>query len=521
MATLTHVCMWTDKGWVRVSAEDAVNDIVGKGSVAAHSGLFMCELCGQYVSLIDGEIQIPHFRHSASETSKHCPERSASYSISYNPQKHDLPIRITGVSSSSFRFEVGLIRAPISSLGRDFRIEIKPKGMVEPYIFTKERLNCSSITYLPIGEKPFKEYTLNLKNGSDELRKFWPEKVNGMDPDGTLFDKLSGKKLTYDADVEVKKEYYLLKRGICEESYRDIRIRKIVQKQFGRENWILQEISASAFSEKAAKFFLNLHCRLTPRPVSLEPVWPLFVEGDYIVRHNQDRMYMLVKGDATTVKTFPCEQVWPLDHKDYNIDHPKLYEVVCASRMLISTGRNQVLRYTYLWKEPLNQEGSSPKLSVTDLSGSEVVPGEANMLPHNKALIFKSEFDGELIISSKNHVVDKRKILADKPLELDRLSYGVSVQVVIGLDVVWKIEFKKRQSIIANDEVEILKLISCVSGVSIPAPHSLRNILATMNCYPQICQWIRKCIKDGTINEQSYRRLQEAYRSISKQGDKL
>ena len=65
------------------------------------------------------------------------------------------------------------------------------------------------------------------------------------------------------------------------------------------------------------------------------------------------------------------------------------------------------------------------------------------------------------------------------------------------------------------DETEILKQISNVSGAIIPAPHSLRNILAGMNRYPQICQWMRKCIKNGTINEQSYRRLQEVYRSMN------
>ena len=31
-------------------------------------------------------------------------------------------------------------------------------------------------------------------------------------------------------------------------------------------------------------------------------------------------------------------------------------------------------------------------------------------------LLFKSTYDGELIISNKDHVVDKRKIYADKPL---------------------------------------------------------------------------------------------------------
>lgn len=135
MASLTHVCMWSDNGWKRITAEQAARLHPG-GTVSAHSGLFMCELCGQYVILTDGDIRIRYFKHSAYEISKDCPERTfgAGYSISYGSQEHDLPIRITSVSSSSFSFEVGLIRAPISSLGKDFCIEIKPKGAFDiPY----------------------------------------------------------------------------------------------------------------------------------------------------------------------------------------------------------------------------------------------------------------------------------------------------------------------------------------------------------------------------------------------------
>ena len=128
---------------------------------------------------------------------------------------------------------------------------------------------------------------------------------------------------------------------------------------------------------------------------------------------------------------------------------------------------------------------------------------------------FKSTFDGELIIFNNNRVVDKRKLSADKYIELNGLSYGLGVQVVIGLDVILQIDFKKQQPIVVNDEIEMLKRITNVSEATIPAPHSLRNMLAGMNCYPQVCQWIRKCIKNGTINEQSYRRLQEAYRSMN------
>lgn len=516
MASLTHVCIWSDHGWKRITAEQAAKLHPG-GTVSAHSGLFMCELCGQHVILTDGDIRVRYFKHSAYEKSKDCPERTfgAGYPISYVSQEHDLPIRITNISSSSFSFEVGLIRVPISSLNKDFRINIKPKGACDiSYVFTKERLNCNNITYLPIGERPFEKYTLSFQNGSDKLREFWPAEIKGIDPEGTLFEKASGQKLSYDADVEIEKEYYLLKRGyINRTSCSSIRIQKIMQKRIGVEIWILYVVSASAFNEDAARFYLDFHCRLTDHPVSLQPVWPLFVEGKYIVKHNQNRMYMLVKGNVAAVKTFPSVTVSQLNDDS---SQPKLYDVFCSGRQqLISAGRIQVLQYTYFWKESLDQEGLHPEVSVTDLTGAEVDPGEADTLPPNKTLRFKSTFDGELIISNNNRVVDKRKISTNKYIELDGLSYGLIVQVVIGLDVIWQIDFKKQQPIIAKDEFEILKRIANVSGATIPTPHPLRNMLAGMNHYPQICQWIRKCIKNGTINEQSYRRLQEAYRSMN------
>ena len=57
MASLTHVCMWSDNGWKRITAGQAARLHPG-GTVSAHSGLFMCELCGQYVILTDGDISL-------------------------------------------------------------------------------------------------------------------------------------------------------------------------------------------------------------------------------------------------------------------------------------------------------------------------------------------------------------------------------------------------------------------------------------------------------------------------------
>lgn len=47
---------------------------------------------------------------------------------------------------------------------------------------------------------------------------------------------------------------------------------KIVDNNYGWQTWSLYVVSASAFNEDAARFYLNFHCRLTDHPVSLQPV---------------------------------------------------------------------------------------------------------------------------------------------------------------------------------------------------------------------------------------------------------
>ncbi len=63
-------------------------------------------------------------------------------------------------------------------------------------------------------------------------------------------------------------------------------------------------------------------------------------------------------------------------------------------------------------------------------------------------------------------------------------------------------------------EVAIIDAITGArTGAMIPAPHALRNILLEMSFSPRLCQWIRKGIQTGAVNEQSYRKLQTLYRN--------
>ena len=108
---LNHVCVWKDGKWKRITEEEA--DKMFPYRISSDSGLFMCELCGQFVSFTKGDTRKRYFKHSRGETNKECEDRSIGY---YNPesiQKKDLelPIRIIQYQDD-YSFQIGLPEIP-------------------------------------------------------------------------------------------------------------------------------------------------------------------------------------------------------------------------------------------------------------------------------------------------------------------------------------------------------------------------------------------------------------------------
>ena len=57
-ASLTHVSIRdAELGWRHITVEEA-SDLFPRQTVSASDRVFMCELCGQYVILTDGDIRI-------------------------------------------------------------------------------------------------------------------------------------------------------------------------------------------------------------------------------------------------------------------------------------------------------------------------------------------------------------------------------------------------------------------------------------------------------------------------------
>ena len=338
---LTHVCMWSEHGWKRVTATEAIRH-GASSTVSARSGLFMCELCGQYVTLAYGMIRDPYFKHSSEELSKDCQERTFSTSAptSFQAGTHGLPLRIRIKSASQFELQLGLLPVLGNLLSDNHKILISsPETTTFKYEYSTSRIEDGVITYFSVGSNPMSSYRISVIPADDRLRSYWPGVIEGVARTGTLFDSITGKKLPYDADTLVNHTYWLLSSRTIYQKYQNVIVKQICNCSVGYSRWHVYEVTATAFAEDAARFFLDYHCRLTENAVSITPLWPVYIETPYVIRHGSNQLAVFLRGDADP-KVFPITYL----HR-FRCGDGQLFFVNCKERQqFLSAGRTKVLR---------------------------------------------------------------------------------------------------------------------------------------------------------------------------------
>lgn len=504
MASLNHVCMWSAHGWVHVTAEEASRIHPG-GTVSAHSGLFMCELCGQYVILTDGSIRERYSKHSAAEANKNCPERTfgSAYTPSYSAREYELPIRLLP-GSSGFHFEIGLVRIPEEILQKQANRTVTiTADNGQQFVFSFERLSKETITYLPLGNYPSTTYSIR---SSEDLSRFWPQKVRCISGNGSIFDGQTGRLLPLDADVQIKKKYFLVTtRSYFYRSIKGLSLSKKCEQQVGWRNWYLYEIEASELNEEAAKFFLDLHCRLTDVPMELVPIWPIHIETPYLIKHNTDAIIMHISGSRhVQPKTFPYAFV----ETRFCRDGSQIVRVRCNDRQqLISAGSANVLQYLYLWNDTLADITPTPQILVCDSLNNELADREHYFVPKDSMMIISTPFDGIAIKKRADMIIEKIALPAQKRIAISNLQLGISVEVYQGLDLVWQTAFKKRKTISDNQDDALYQRLSSFVGSEVEIPHSFGAAAKRLKNYPQTTRWISLVTKKGKAPEKAVRYL--------------
>lgn len=513
MASLTHVAIWTQNGWKRISPE-AAGRIYPYGKVSANCKTFMCELCGQYVSFAFNGYTY-YFMHNLAEEDKNCPERTFGhgYNYSYTAGEHELPIKIKLTEPAGFELELGLIPVPQELVKdqTDKKITISSTQSDDlNYIYSFDRLNSDAITYLPIGTIPCSQYELSAP---EEIQSgYWPKQVRGVPSKGAVFDGRSKRILPEDADVTVGKEYYLMVPYEIYREYADVTIRFVTKQGTGWHVWYLYSIVASDMTRQAAQFFLHYSCRLTKEPITIQPIWPVYIQSPYIIRHREDPVWLHIKGrgDITT-------KPYPAANMTY---YPAGQEIIYAinsniRQQMISVGRANVLEYTYLWKDNLDVKTKNVEIEVLDKNGTPLDSGIRHQLPVDNFVRVKAPYDGSILVKENGFTIEKRPLKPQSETEVDDIRFGKEIIITQGLDIVWSAQFQQeRRQENGLREQEFLELLRQSHARKISIPHTLSAIVPKLKEYPKIKKWLFGKMRSGYIEEDALKNLKKIVRTI-------
>lgn len=504
---LTHVCIWDSQiGFRRIAVDEACK--LYPYGVSANSGHFVCELCAQNVLLTAPGVNSRHFRHDPASPNKECDERQASFDPTYGRflkslNSHTMPLRIA-VRGTTFTLQLGFFW-PSDPTAYCEKVKILDDlGQKYEYSFI-ERIGTS---YLDVGTVPSKNYWLHYINATSELKKYWSNKVQGVDTAGAFFDSQSGRMLQLGGKAYSGNTYYLLQKGaLYSYAYSDIEASEITRIQTGSFSaWYLYRIRVKRFSENAAKFFLKRSIFLTEKPTKFYPVWPPYIEDPYFIYHNNSEFYFYLCGDDAELKAYPAAA----DTITVNIG--RLYKLYSRGReQLVSLGKSGALGFSYLIKEPLNRNAPLPEVMISDHTGKPLNEEKYSKLPKLKLISVSCKFDGKAIIKRNGKIDYAYRLSAEQDTIIDELLFGTEIYFYQGCDCVRTIRFEREKSsadILEEDQILVEKLRTC-SGPMIPVSHAAGAIANKYVKYPQTRQWLYMVLRRGEISRKALQVLKD------------
>lgn len=508
---LTHVVMWNN-GWKDITIEEAKKLHPG-GTVSAKSGLFMCKLCHQNVTLTNGQKYPRYFKHERdTDQSMKCPDRSVYSAYTGSVNYHALatiPIKIV-YFQSNIRIQLGLYW--VDGMASDDFVSITPQAnsiINNPYEYDTNKYSLSripekGIKYFDVDNTPASKYILSFQK-FDAKRHAFPASVQGISEEGTLFDFGTGKKLPTGADIIAFKNYYLLiKDQYLFSTYASVDIRKL---SVFNNGWALYSVCATNYDKYAARFFFEYGYYLTDTPAKMIPIWPAYTETPYIINHDKyDVMYLFVQGQSIINRAFPhADLFYGYKCKSEN----KVLQLGCNSRQqLLSSGRDAtMLRSVYLWKKSFEGSHTTPNISITDIDGEKLDKDKYDKLPRNKIICITADFDYRTVISVGDDIKSIRIGKSNTIMEIDGslLRLGDTISLYIGNDRIRQIEFtNKSKTAEAFEDRRIIAKLNILGGKSIPVPNELRSIAARLDKNSNLRQWITAAIRKGFIKQSAY-----------------
>lgn len=436
--SLKNVYIWKDDddGYVPISIEEACDCFPEK--VAYKSQIFICKLCGQYVTLTGPESgkKVRHFRHAPVEYGslknydgdKLCEDRTHMINQIYQKAQslasHVMPMRLE-LNSSSFSVLIGFYCPKEHINNTNGLISIQNSFAGYKRTFSTNRLIPGEVTYFNLGSLLLDKYDVCLQNISRDLAQFWPSCIEGFLEHGGVFYAESGRRIYRGAKVSVRHKFLFLFSSDYEnwflEKTKDntADTKKLFPtheslNQFSNawnkpkeSKWCIYQLEMSAITKDTIDLFLTYGIDLVNKVADLHQVWPPYICTVDNTINSAKELYFYLNSKVEEVKIYPQGDslcVHQGNHGLFYLIKPN------QKTQLLTLGAYGALGYTYLQYNESELSAVKPKLSITNNLGQILDKTSYDDISGWKYISVESEVDGKLKIYENGKLIDIRLI---------------------------------------------------------------------------------------------------------------
>ena len=506
---LTHVSVWdngTKKGWRHIECKDACDRF--PRTVSAEERIFLCELCGQYVTLTNGKIQERHFRHQP-DVSAYCPEKDEGYVYPHVFSYKDisLPIRLK-IEGNFFRLQIGFIALPDKVINDNNGTSITIRETGQQILVHRVNFPREATSYKTVDKIRGKYHLDYDKRGT--LKRYWPEDVFGIDKGGTLFSSTSKLRIPYDGDIQICKIYYLVTKGSISYMCRGVQINQIVHNP---EGYFLYEIQVRKFNKRTAAWCLRYHARLVDVPNDIQVLWPPAVQYQHRILTPSNKIWINCTGQNDSKmqasKPFGADASW---QRIYDIQSEQVGSNCIVAVPLhfdwvvFYTGRYSVLRYILISHstELGEQEQLSFKWNDEVVSAFQEI--QTRMPSPEKIEKIWVPYDGYLVCRERGVILGKRILTAETEFFLSDVRFGQVWEIYIGTERIAAYEFiKSAQKKLSNSTLDREMYNYLRQLVKNDTPQGCfsaeaKGIVGKLHPYPKCFAFIRQCYRQQRLS---------------------
>lgn len=480
--SLENVNIWEDgKGYVPISVEEACERY--SHTVSYHSEIFICKLCGNYVTLTESKSgkKERHFRHSRLDYDKKinadrlCKDRSKFTAQIYQDASplalHVMPMRIV-VNPNCFSLEIGFYCPNSVQDLKDGSISISNSLFAFNRHFYVDRIVPGETTYLSVGSTILDEYLLSHENIPHQLAQFWPNKVEGFFDHGGVFYASSGKRIYRGAKVTLNHDFLFLFSHkhlnwfLANTSSKEVDRKEIYEFKTVKESWLVYKVRLTHINKNSTDLFLKYGIELAEQAPDLYQFWPPKIYSSNQIINCARELYFYLNGHADKVQLYPKQA--KLHGRDSLLsvptEHGTIFKVIPSQKaQLLTLGAYGALGYNYLQYDESELSAGTPKLSITNNLGQILDKTSYDDISDWKYLSIASEVDGKLKIYENGKLInihrikggnDNKLLLSKSDLVLGRrYDFFQSCTLIHSLELIApKIEKERAESPLAKPE---------------------------------------------------------------------